>query len=70
MLVIVSYVVAVCSALDTILPIQVVKGDTIVSMPGDFNWHFLASPEPPWNRYNGMWYKFVSVQTVIWVANR
>ena len=36
---------------------------------GDLNWVFL-SPKNDTNYYLGIWYKTVSPQTVVWVANR
>ncbi|XP_024005536.1 G-type lectin S-receptor-like serine/threonine-protein kinase At4g27290 isoform X2 [Eutrema salsugineum] len=44
-------------------------GDTIVSTGGSFELGFF-SPGGSRNRYLGIWYKQVSLQTVVWVANR
>ncbi|KAK1360708.1 G-type lectin s-receptor-like serinethreonine-protein kinase [Heracleum sosnowskyi] len=44
-------------------------GDTIVSSGGIFELGFFKPGESK-NRYLGIWYKTVYVQTVVWVANR
>ncbi|XP_023635511.1 G-type lectin S-receptor-like serine/threonine-protein kinase At4g27290 isoform X2 [Capsella rubella] len=44
-------------------------GDTIVSKGGSFELGFF-SPGGSRNRYLGIWYKQISLQTVVWVANR
>ncbi|KAK1391772.1 Receptor-like serine/threonine-protein kinase [Heracleum sosnowskyi] len=60
----------VCCALDTMSSTQNLKdGDTIVSSGGIFELGFFKPGESK-NRYLGIWYKTVSVQTVVWVANR
>ncbi|WOH04251.1 hypothetical protein DCAR_0623660 [Daucus carota subsp. sativus] len=65
-----TYLTALCCALDTILPGKIVKdGDTIVSHAERFELGFF-SPGDSKNRYVGIWYKTVSVKTVVWVANR
>ncbi|KAF3488620.1 hypothetical protein F2Q69_00057461 [Brassica cretica] len=57
-------------ATDIITPNQILKdGDTIVSKDGSFELGFF-SPGGSRNRYLGIWYKKVSLQTVVWVANR
>ncbi|KAF3594606.1 hypothetical protein DY000_02027408 [Brassica cretica] len=57
-------------ATDIITPNQTLKdGDTIVSKDGSFELGFF-SPGGSRNRYLGIWYKKVSLQTVVWVANR
>lgn len=43
--------------------------DTIVSAGGDFELGFF-SPGSSKNRYLGIWYKKISIGTVVWVANR
>nr|GLL48980.1 G-type lectin S-receptor-like serine/threonine-protein kinase At4g27290 [Ipomoea trifida] len=58
-------------ARDTLTPTQFLKdGDTIVSSGGSFEMGFLSSPAGSINRYVGIWYKQVPVQTVVWIANR
>ncbi|KAK1439617.1 hypothetical protein QVD17_05437 [Tagetes erecta] len=44
-------------------------GDTLVSATGIFELGFFK-PGSSENRYLGIWYKNVSVKTVVWVANR
>ncbi|KAK9057005.1 hypothetical protein SSX86_024371 [Deinandra increscens subsp. villosa] len=44
-------------------------GDTLVSATGIFELGFFQ-PGSAENRYLGMWYKQISVRTVVWVANR
>ncbi|CAN8326096.1 unnamed protein product [Cochlearia groenlandica] len=57
-------------ATDIITQNQTLKdGDTIVSKGGRFELGFF-SPGGSRNRYLGVWYKEVSLQTVVWVANR
>ncbi|KAK4714806.1 hypothetical protein R3W88_020713 [Solanum pinnatisectum] len=59
-------------ALDTITTTHFLKdGDDnfIVSRGGTFEMGFF-SPGKSKNRYVGMWYKNISVRTVVWVANR
>ncbi|XP_030933824.1 G-type lectin S-receptor-like serine/threonine-protein kinase At4g27290 isoform X2 [Quercus lobata] len=56
--------------LDSITPSQILSdGDTIVSREGKFVLGFF-SPGSSKNRYLGIWYKSIPVQTVVWVANR
>nr|POF24217.1 g-type lectin s-receptor-like serine/threonine-protein kinase [Quercus suber] len=56
--------------LDCISPSQRLSdGDTIVSREGNFVLGFF-SPGSSKNRYLGIWYKSIPVQTVVWVANR
>nr|GMD94674.1 G-type lectin S-receptor-like serine/threonine-protein kinase At4g27290 [Ipomoea batatas] len=58
-------------ARDTLTPTQFLKdGDTIVSSGGSFEMGFLSSPAGSINRYVGIWYKQLPVQTVVWIANR
>ncbi|KAH0651452.1 hypothetical protein KY285_031575 [Solanum tuberosum] len=59
-------------ALDTITTTHFLKdGDEnfLVSRGGTFEMGFF-SPGKSKNRYVGMWYKNISVRTVVWVANR
>ncbi|KAH0744313.1 hypothetical protein KY290_032306 [Solanum tuberosum] len=59
-------------ALDTITTTHFLKDgddDFIVSRGGTFEMGF-SSPGKSKNRYVGMWYKNISVRTVLWVANR
>jgi hypothetical protein len=44
-------------------------GETLVSREGSFELGFF-SPGSSKNRYLGIWYKNISVTTVVWVANR
>ncbi|KAL5708688.1 hypothetical protein ACHQM5_019454 [Ranunculus cassubicifolius] len=48
---------------------SLIDGRTLVSKGGNFELGFF-SPSKSKNRYLGIWYKQVSVQTVVWVANR
>ncbi len=45
------------------------EGMTLVSKDGSFELGFF-SPSSSKNRYLGIWYKNIPVQTVVWVANR
>ncbi|XP_065859917.1 G-type lectin S-receptor-like serine/threonine-protein kinase At4g27290 [Euphorbia lathyris] len=45
------------------------NGTTLVSKDGSFKLGFF-SPDASSNRYIGIWYGKISVQTVVWVANR
>ncbi|KAK6154370.1 hypothetical protein DH2020_008618 [Rehmannia glutinosa] len=56
---------------DTINASQIFRdnGETMVSSGGTFELGFF-SPENSRNRYVGIWYKKITVQTVVWVANR
>ncbi|XP_071907034.1 G-type lectin S-receptor-like serine/threonine-protein kinase At2g19130 [Coffea arabica] len=55
---------------DTISANQTLSGDqTLVSKDGNFELGFFK-PGNSSNLYIGIWYKKVSVQTVVWVANR
>ncbi|KAG6398822.1 hypothetical protein SASPL_140293 [Salvia splendens] len=57
-------------AMDTIAATDVIRdGDTLVSSGGSFEMGFF-SPGSSKNRYVGIWYKKVSIQTAVWVANR
>ncbi|KAJ0764214.1 putative protein kinase RLK-Pelle-DLSV family [Helianthus annuus] len=59
-----------CAALDTVYANQPIKdGETIVSNGKMFEMGFF-SPGKSKNRYLGIWYKKISVCTVVWVANR
>ncbi|KAL3503313.1 hypothetical protein ACH5RR_037762 [Cinchona calisaya] len=55
---------------DTITVTQLIKdGETIISSGGSFEMGFF-SPSNSKNRYVGIWYKNIPIQTVVWVANR
>jgi len=55
---------------DTIYTTQFIRdGDTIVSAGGTYILGFFT-PEKSRNRYLGIWYGKISVQTAVWVANR
>ncbi|KAF8414037.1 hypothetical protein HHK36_002036 [Tetracentron sinense] len=57
-------------AADTITPFQSISDDqSLVSEGGGFELGFF-SPGSSKNRYLGIWYKKISVRTVVWVANR
>ena len=45
------------------------EADTLVSPAGTFELGFFT-PGSPENKYVGIWYKQISVKTVVWVANR
>ncbi|GKE01902.1 G-type lectin S-receptor-like serine/threonine-protein kinase [Tanacetum coccineum] len=61
---------ATCTAQDTITVNQAIRdGDTLVSADEMFELGFF-SPGSSKNRYLGIWYKNISPQTVVWVANR
>ncbi|GKV19195.1 hypothetical protein SLEP1_g29485 [Rubroshorea leprosula] len=58
-------------ATDTLLPNQTIidNGENLVSLGQNFELGFFS----PWNssnRYVGIWFKNISPQTVVWVANR
>ncbi|KAF7112197.1 hypothetical protein RHSIM_RhsimUnG0256300 [Rhododendron simsii] len=57
---------------DTILQGQLVRASTTITSSGDeFELgFFIQSKYSTMNSYLGVWYKRVSVQTVVWVANR
>ncbi|KAH7675762.1 S-receptor-like serine/threonine-protein kinase protein [Dioscorea alata] len=55
---------------DTLLPNQtLVDGQSLVSANQSFELGFF-SPQNSTNRYVGIWYHNISVQTVVWVGNR
>ncbi|CAN6558005.1 unnamed protein product [Malus baccata var. baccata] len=57
-------------AVDSIGPSQSIRdGTTLVAKGGSFELGFF-SPGSSKNRYLGIWYKNIPVQTVVWVANR
>ncbi|GLU09088.1 hypothetical protein SLE2022_259640 [Rubroshorea leprosula] len=45
-------------------------GRTLISSDGSFELGFFSPGSSAKNRYLGIWFKKVSVQTVVWVANR
>ncbi|XP_022717008.1 G-type lectin S-receptor-like serine/threonine-protein kinase At4g27290 [Durio zibethinus] len=58
------------TALDTISPSQsLTDGMTLVSNDGSFELGFFT-PGSSKNRFLGIWYKNIPMQTVVWVANR
>ncbi|CAL5393077.1 unnamed protein product [Camellia sinensis] len=60
----------ISNAVDTITKTQSITGrNTIVSSGGSFEMGFF-SPGNSQNTYLGIWYKKISVKTVVWVANR
>ncbi|KAI3705195.1 hypothetical protein L1987_75429 [Smallanthus sonchifolius] len=63
-------ILATCTSQDTITVDQVIRdGDTLVSADEMYELGFF-SPGSSRNRYLGIWYKNISPQTVVWVANR
>ncbi|CAL5336256.1 unnamed protein product [Camellia sinensis] len=63
-------ILIISNAVDIITKTQSVTGNnTIVSSGGSFEMGFF-SPGNSGNTYLGIWYKKISVQTVVWVANR
>ena len=57
-------------AIDTITPTRpLLDGETLVSAGGSFALGFF-SPLNSEDRYIGIWYHKVSIQTIVWVANR
>ena len=63
-------ILRISTAVDTITANQQIKdGETIVSAGGSFELGFFH-PGNSKNRYLGIWYKKVSVPTVVWVGNR
>ncbi|XP_023739204.1 G-type lectin S-receptor-like serine/threonine-protein kinase At4g27290 [Lactuca sativa] len=64
------FFLATCSQKDTIEYDQAIRdGDTLVSSNEMYELGFF-SPGSSRNRYLGIWYKNISPQTVVWVANR
>ncbi|KAL1822651.1 hypothetical protein ACET3Z_009429 [Daucus carota] len=60
-----------CAAIDSINSTHPLRnGDTIVSARGEFEMGFFSTSGLPQNRYFGIWYKKISSNTVVWVANR
>ncbi|KAK6118627.1 hypothetical protein DH2020_047619 [Rehmannia glutinosa] len=58
------------SATDTLNADQTIKdGETLVSSGGKFELGFF-SPGNSRNRYVGMWFRNITVTTIVWVANR
>lgn len=45
-------------------------GDTLVSATGIFELGFFKPAGRSENRYLGIWYRYIFVRTVVWVANR
>ncbi|KAI3734774.1 hypothetical protein L6452_14253 [Arctium lappa] len=59
------------TSVDTISANHTIKdGNTIVSHGGTFELGFFSLRNSKKNRYLGIWYKKISVGTVVWVANR
>ncbi|KAL2479738.1 G-type lectin S-receptor-like serine/threonine-protein kinase [Abeliophyllum distichum] len=60
----------ICDAVDTItVNTSLTDGNYVVSSGGTFQMGFF-SPDNSNNRFLGIWYKQISVRTVVWVANR
>ncbi|XP_074303510.1 G-type lectin S-receptor-like serine/threonine-protein kinase At2g19130 [Silene latifolia] len=67
---IISFIIPFSSGLDRITVNNSISGDeTIISAEGNFELGFFQ-PGKSSNWYIGIWYKKVSVPTVVWVANR
>ncbi|KAJ9553559.1 hypothetical protein OSB04_017604 [Centaurea solstitialis] len=65
-----SFLLSTSTAVDTISANQTLKdGRTIVSQGGMFELGFFSLQNSK-NRYLGIWYKKISVFTVVWIANR
>ncbi|CAL5393101.1 unnamed protein product [Camellia sinensis] len=63
-------ILTISNAVDTITKTQSLTGNnTIVSSGGSFEMGFFR-PGNSRNQYLGIWYKKISVKTVVWVANR
>jgi hypothetical protein len=59
-----------CTSFDSLTSNQFLKdGQTLVSSDGTFELGFF-SPRDSTNRYLGLWFRNVSPQTLVWVANR
>ncbi|KAI3817673.1 hypothetical protein L1987_11469 [Smallanthus sonchifolius] len=65
-----SLLLSDCAALDTLYANQPIQdGKTIVSTGNTFELGFFSLGKSK-NRYLGIWYKKISICTVVWVANR
>ncbi|PON52986.1 lectin domain containing protein [Parasponia andersonii] len=65
-----SFVSTIVFAADSLRPSESIKdGGTLVSSDGSFELGFFI-PGISKNRYLGIWYKNIPVQTSVWVANR
>ncbi|KAJ6897709.1 G-type lectin S-receptor-like serine/threonine-protein kinase [Populus alba x Populus x berolinensis] len=63
-------IVEVATPIDTInTALSIRDGDTIVSAGGTYELGFFSTGKSK-NRYLGIWYGKISVQTAVWVANR
>ncbi|KAL9243909.1 hypothetical protein vseg_017745 [Gypsophila vaccaria] len=68
--VVISLIAPITSALDRITASNSISGDlTVVSAEGNFELGFFQ-PGNSSNYYIGIWYKKISLHTVVWVANR
>ncbi|XP_062080953.1 G-type lectin S-receptor-like serine/threonine-protein kinase At4g27290 isoform X1 [Humulus lupulus] len=62
--------IATFAQVNSIRPLQFMNdGTTLVSSKGTFQLGFFT-PSSSKNRYLGIWYRNIPVQTVVWVANR
>ncbi|OVA12778.1 Protein kinase domain [Macleaya cordata] len=61
-----------CTAIDgnTITPTQFIRDPQTLTSSGEIYKLGFFSPANSTNRYVGIWYNKVSVQTIVWVANR
>ncbi|RWR88188.1 G-type lectin S-receptor-like serine/threonine-protein kinase isoform X1 [Cinnamomum micranthum f. kanehirae] len=60
-----------CTSIDTITPIQSLRdGETLISAGEKFVLGFFSPDNSSTNRYVGIWYDKIPVQTIVWTANR
>ncbi|KAM0952188.1 putative protein kinase RLK-Pelle-DLSV family [Dioscorea sansibarensis] len=60
-----------CFSADTLSPNQTLSdGQTLVSAGGSFTLGFFSPTNVSKNRYVGIWYHNLPIQTIVWVANR
>ncbi|XP_052109333.1 uncharacterized protein LOC107462330 [Arachis duranensis] len=65
------FVSKIVSATDTITQSQsLTENQTLVSKNENFQFGFFTLPQNSSNRYLGIWYNKIPVQTVVWLANR
>ncbi|XLR41601.1 hypothetical protein S83_026261 [Arachis hypogaea] len=65
------FVSKIVSATDTLTQSQsLTENQTLVSKNENFQFGFFTLPQNSSNRYLGIWYNKIPVQTVVWLANR
>ncbi|MQL69189.1 hypothetical protein Taro_001521 [Colocasia esculenta] len=70
LLIMISAMLSISAAADTIAPGDLFgDGDSLISANGRFRLGFFT-PSRSKFRYLGIWYNTISVQTIVWVANR